>query len=355
MLETVQHGEVSRLAKSDRAGLRVLACEVVGHLLLMEHIDEIVPLLHDNHAEVRAAAVQTLGILRPATYHGEKIEDFAIGLLQDHDTNVAISAAWLLTLYDPIRGQQAFEFFLGHDIRDTRILAAAALVATGKYGAAITLRLLTRNKILYIRLNLALGLINQRLYTDNACQALATCLIDENERWMWDQQGIFRMVVPSNIRNSESASQSPESISQLVRLDILNTLAIMQAPNTQETIRRFLQQKNWGVSGLAAALLLTEGDESAIELVKGLLNDPDSKVRVQAALVLALWGRDEEAIAVLQQAYPKANREMKERILEGIGRVGALSSIPFLVETLKEPYQTLRVIAAMALIQCLNH
>jgi HEAT repeat protein len=60
-------------------------------------------------------------------------------------------------------------------------------------------------------------------------------------------------------------------------------------------------------------------------------------------------------MAILQKVYPTTDRETKERILEGIGRVGSMQSIPFLVDALDEPFQNLRIIAAAALIQCLNH
>jgi HEAT repeat protein len=143
-------------------------------------------------------------------------------------------------------------------------------------------------------------------------------------------------------------------VNQVVRLELLNILAIVKEPMAQEGIKKFLQQKKWGISGVAAALLLSEGDESALEIVKNLLADPDKNIRVQAALILALWGRDEGALTVLREAYPQVSRDMKEKILEGMGRVGAPSSIPFLIETFNDPFQTLRVIAAAACLECLN-
>jgi HEAT repeat protein len=141
----------------------------------------------------------------------------------------------------------------------------------------------------------------------------------------------------------------------LTRLEILNVLAVMDDPRAQPAIKNFLQERTWGVSGLAAALLLTEGDELALQYVQELLGDSSDKVKVQAALILALWGRGEGSINVLQEAYEDADREMKERLLEGIGHVGASSSIPFLTKRLKESYQTLRIVAAASLLKCLYH
>jgi len=172
---------------------------------------------------------------------------------------------------------------------------------------------------------------------------------------MWQQEGQFRTLAPSDLRYNQSIPNFPEVQNQLTRLEIHSVLAIMNFPDAEEAIRTFLKEHSWGVSGVAAVLLLEEGDEAALEIVRELLNDPDQQVRIQAALVLALWGRDESAAETLQQAYPNADRQIKERILEGLGRIGAKDSLPFLVDRLSEPYQSLRIIAASAIVQCINH
>ena len=114
-------------------------------------------------------------------------------------------------------------------------------------------------------------------------------------------------------------------------------------------------EEKWGVSAAAAATLLEEGDEEAFSLVRSLLTEEDQKIRIQAALILGLFGSDPAAIKVLQEAYPTANRELKVHILEALGHIGDPQSVPFLVEILKEPFQMMRVVAASALIQSLSH
>jgi HEAT repeat protein len=136
---------------------------------------------------------------------------------------------------------------------------------------------------------------------------------------------------------------------------LLNLLAILKAPETQQAIREYLMERSWEISATAAALLLTEGDESSIELVQQLLQDGQPRVRLQAALILSLWSREESAIQALEEGYQNSDWELKARILEGLGRIGSTRSIPFLINVLKEPSQTLRLIAAMALIECLTH
>ena len=226
-------------------------------------------------------------------------------------------------------------------------------MATGKYGFPLVQETFRTTKDPYVRLNLAMGLIHQRIACTEACQALFEGLKNLSERWEWQDEGGFRALAPSQALHDETVPNYPEVVNQITRLEVLNILALLKFPQAQEAIRDFLQEKKWGVSGMAAALLLTEGDESAIDIVHQLLKDPQPKVRVQAALMLARWGKGEDAIGILVEAYKDADRDMKERILEGLGNIGAPSTLPFLTQMLQEPYQSLRMIAAAALLECL--
>ena len=100
-------------------------------------------------------------------------------------------------------------------------------------------------------------------------------------------------------------------------------------------------------------MLLQEGDDQALILMRQLLTDPDEKIRVQAALILAMMGRDAAAVQTLETAYLKADREIKMYIIEALGRIGDERSISFLFTVIQDPFQVLRVVAASALIQCI--
>ena len=50
---------------------------------------------------------------------------------------------------------------------------------------------------------------------------------------------------------------------------------------------------------------MEEGNEQALGIVRELLKDSDEKIRVQAALILAILGSDTSAVKVLQEAYPE--------------------------------------------------
>lgn len=347
--------EAARLTQSGRAGLRILGCQVMAHFEMRENIDLLIPLIEDHNADVRKAALWTLGYLRVQEINGQPIVDIIQKRLNDTDPIVGLKAAWIVTLIDPAKGQKALQSFFTHADSDVRIMAAAHLAACGKYAFPLIIEQFKTSSEPFVRMNLALGLLGQNLHTDEACKTLYQGLQNVKERWNWDEKHHVRALVPSKLKHLDDLNTSPETIDQMTRLEILNILSIMKFSHAQQAIKSFLQEKTWGITVTAAVTLLTEGDEATLELVENLMKDNDMQVRVQAALILALWGGGELALETLYTAYPQVDREMKERILEGIIKISSPKSIPFLLERLKEPNQSLRVIAATGLILCLYH
>jgi HEAT repeat protein len=348
LLEKVDRQTVWELTQSDRAGLRYLSCVLVSHFDLKDELDLIVPLCKDPRSEVRAAALETIGLLR-ASHIDVK------SLLSDPDPLVATYAAWIQTIKDPPKGQAIFKERLNHPSKDERLLACAGLAACGKYGMPLINDVFKQTSDPYIKMNLALALIRQQIEPVVASDALYHGFIQSKERWMWEEKGIFKYLAPSTLKHIDEIPQYPEAVNQLTRLEILNVLAILRHPFAQNAIKTFVLEKKWGLTGISAALLLTEGDDSALDLVQNLLKDPDPKVRFQSALILATWGKGIEALSTLEEAYAESDRDTKEKILEGICKVGSPASLPFLIERLNEPYPSLRLIAAAGILICLNN
>lgn len=353
--DAIDRKHLEKLVYSNRAGMRLLACELISHYEQVEDIDLLPQLINDSHADVRVKVLETIGRLRLDRVGEISVIEIATKGVDDPDPNVAVTAAWLLTLSDPMAGQQALGKFLKHSSVVVRHHAAAALAATGKYGLPLMQTAFQNESDVYVKMNLALGLIGQRIYVDSSCDCLYQGMSTQKERWAWNEEGTFRALGPSREKHDEAIPNYPEAVNQLTRLEILQILAVAHYPGAQKAIKEFLKESNWGITGLASALLLTEGDEDAVELVQGLLKDPDTKVRIQAALILSVWGRGEESVILLQNAYAKADRDLKGQILEGVGRVGSPISLTFLAECLQEPFQTLRIIAAASLLECLYH
>lgn len=354
LLDSIHRKEVERLCASSRSGLRQLACQSIAYFQSMGDVDQLLKLAKDPHPDVRLQAFQAIGQLRPRDQIHLIIEAASEGV-QDVNYKAGLSAAWLFTLYSPCEGQQAFKKFFCDPRRDVKLAAAAALAAAGEYGLALMLEQFRSHPDPYVRLNLALGLIGQRQATQEAALYLKQMLLVQHEKWSKSKIGIFEGIINRSGKSGESCFITSESDNQLLRLELLNLLAILNTPNTQELIRHYLSERSWEISAAAAILLLTEGDDNASKVVQGLLHDDEPRIRLQAALILSLWSREENAIQSLEEGYARCEWEMKGKIVEGIGRIGAIRSIPFLIQVLKEQSQTLRLIGAMALIQCLNH
>ena len=173
---------------------------------------------------------------------------------------------------------------------------------------------------------------------------------------MWDQRPnpLFKILAPSQVRYIDQIPNYPEAIDQMTRLNLCSLLAIFEDARALNALKTFLQKRNWGISGVAAATLLQEGDEQAMEVVRQLLGDSDPNVQLQACLVLAMLGKDGSVLADLQGAYPGSDHERKLQILEAIGKMGSPASYSFLLGVFQEPFPVLRVAAAAALIQCVN-
>lgn len=354
LLETVNRADMLAMVQSKRAGFRLLACQIAIFCDLIRDVDLIISLLHDPCSEVRAAALYTLGFLEIKNFQGQSISQLAEQCLNDPDPHVAITAAWLLACQNVEKGGYLLKQWLREKKQETRLMAAGALKATGKQGLSFIESAFYESEDPFVRLNLAIALISQRVAVKEACRVLDHYLKQEIGRWTWQEKGNFKFLSPNILKFEEDLFEQPETQDQLVRLEILNLLAMLNYTNAREAIIDFLEKKNWGISGTASALLLTEGDDSCIKIVKQLLTHSTTKVKIQAALILALWGKDEDSILVLQQAYDGADREIKEKILEGIGSVGGLENLPFLMSKIKESSPTLRIMAATALIQALN-
>lgn len=358
MYDAVEEKELRALIQSDRAGLRELACELVAHLEMKEHMNDILPLLNDSSPSVRIACLNTIGLLGSKELDGQPIFPRFQKKLQDPCPEVAITAAWLATVFDYKEGKEVLSSWIKQEIPEWKRLASAALAASGSHGTDLSQHLIKSESDLFVQANLSLGLIGVRKDVDVASKALFTLLMKHgHELWMWETRynPLFKSLAPSQVRHIEQVPRYPYVVDQHVKLDLLSVLSILGHPKALDVVKEFLKDNSWGVSGSAAATLLEEGDEQSLGLVRKLLEDPDEKIRIQAALILAMVGSDVAAVKTLQEAYPHVDRDMKMYILEALGHIGDQSSIPFLLSVMEDPFQVLRVVAASALIQCIYH
>jgi len=355
LYDGVRRSDLEKLCLSKRAGLKRLGCELIGYYNLGAEAPFLKTMLADASPEVRAHALETLGFLQ------ERVDEIKLrALLLDPHPLVAITAAWVLCRQGEqeaqAEGVEAMRQWLSDIHPKWRWMAAALFSRCGPKAYPAMENALKTHDDRFVKVNLALGLIGQRTSLEAACEALDAFLHDsETGCLMWDEAASHRMMVPSRVFHIEGIQNYPKIVDQLARLDLLNILCMLKYPKALDVVKHFVQEEAGRALGPAARVLLQEGDEEALAVIGQLLKEADPQVRVQAALMLAFYGSDPEAIQILQSAYHEVDREMKIQILEAIGHVGSYDSIPFLIEILGEPFQLMRVIAASAIVQCLYH
>lgn len=352
--EVVDKEQLMSLMESRRAPLRLLACECIARFQLKEYDDILAKLMHDPHPEVAASAIHAVGLLKIEQLRSRPSIFYLGRLAKSSDPQIGITAAWALLLQNQELGRNALVYWLTHDNPKVANLAAASIASAGCYGIELAKEYVKRVQDPYVQANLALALVGQREECEEACLVLARILQQQKEKWMIDE-GIFSPLCRSKVRHKPEIPNYPEVINQTTRLEVLNLLAILEYAEAGEAIKQFLKERRWGVTGLAAERLLGEGDESALEHVKELLYDSDQEIRLEAALALATWGKDHSALPTLLKEYHEADRSVKIKILEALGRIGSKDAIPFLLERLTESSLNMRIIAASVLLQTIKN
>lgn len=343
--ENVTREELKTLLESPFASLRLLGCALAKELELHQESDLLRPLLTDHLSVVREMALETWGILHLP------LEPQIVALASSQEKSVAIKAGWVALLVEG-EGRYLRPFFVDKDPK-VRLLATAALAKSGVRGVALATEMLSQSDDPYVRANLALFLLTQRTCVPEAASVLHDFVRDHQEKLMFSE-GFFRCLQKSTLSHHTMIVNICEKVDQATRLEILNLLAIVEHHQAQEGIKEFLKKRNWEVVGLAAKLLLAEGDETACACVQKLLSEDDPHLRLEAALLLASWGHDSACLPHLYEAYKGGDRDLKIRILEALGELGERESLPFLTTLFKEPSQTLRIIVAAVILHILT-
>lgn len=355
MDRSLRSEDLRRMAKSQRVGFRTLSAVAIEHLDLVDEMDILVDHLSDTHRDVRRYALIALGrMMGKVEFPKEAVRKKLVPLLNEKDVSTRIAALWLMTLIDPPAAEKQFLQCLESPLVEVRVKTASAISSTGVPGMDLMKKAFQRSRCPYVRLNLAVGMVQLGI-EDSETLATIKEALSGDERLAVVSDVLGDAIAPSKLSFSGDVLITPEAVNQMVRLELINLLAVKGDPDTQQMLRTFLTERRWGITGVASALLMTEGDDEAKDSVKKLLDDSDKKVRVQAAVVLASWRDRGRALEILEEAYEGVDRDLKIKVLESIGHIGNKKQLPFLAEKLSEPYPTLRLAASLAIIQTIYH
>lgn len=349
--------ERRQLLTSSKAGLRHLGLELIKQFRLSNVTLEVLPLLQDPSLHVRLSALHLLSTMKLEPKDQALVLSKIEGLLEDPHPSISLASAWVIMQYDSTKAAKVFEKWLSSSQVKTRRFAAAVLSSTGFLGSIYVQKHFHQAEDPYVKANLALGMLGQRIDVSLASEFLFTFLKTTKHNLSFDHHDhpIFPVLMQSEHRHVPHIPRYPLLVDQFTRLDILNRLTIVGYEKSEEVIRSFLKEGLWGITGSAAGVLLEEGDFQAIEIVRHLLEDKDEKVVLQAALALAFFAKEVSVRSILEQSFEKVEWDYQVHILEALGSIGDRESIPFLLQILEKPFQELRIIAASSIIQCLYH
>ena len=355
MTETLEVDELEKLCNSNRAGLRSLACSLALHFHQVQALDQIFACLNDASPEVRVMALNTIHLLDCGL--DSEQQKSILALIEDLHPQVAITAAWVGFALDPAASKLALERWIFDTDSSTARFAAGALAVSGAEASKFALEMLDAHSDPIVRANLAIGLLRAHVHEDRAKLALKELLGDDDLQLMFDHSHnpMIRVLESNEVRHVPHIHNYPQIVDSLTRIELLSMLSVAGCDDSKELMAGFLKTKMHIIIGSAAQMLIEEGDLDVIEVIRDLLDDPDDRIAIQAALVLAFVGKETEMVSRLTAAYDRAGWEMRLTILEALGHLGAQEVVPFLLEKMNEPFRLIRIVAASSLIQCLYH
>ncbi len=354
--ENIDYNEIKTLSISPKAGLRKLACDLASYFNVTQAKDIIIALCEDPIFDVRISALNAISLNFLNDIDEKNLKNILSKASEDLNPSVAITACYIAILKNYSFGESTLKKYIyNEDIENARF-ASSVLARVANQCFKLKKQVIKDHSDIYVKANLSLGLIAERKLLKEASDTLFDFLKNQKEKLMWEEKKnpLFQILCPSYIRHVDQMPRYPEAIDQMTRLHIFSMLAIIDDKRACDAIKDFLKQKGLGITGFASATLLKEGDEESLDIVKNLLDQKDQDIKIQAALVLALLGKDETVIDTLQGAYSLVDYNMKIQILEALGHIGSKKSIKFLISILDEPYQNLRVVASSSLVKCIN-
>jgi HEAT repeat protein len=358
--DSIDKEKLQKLAKSSLVGHRMLACALFSHFDLKNETLLLKDLAFDLNKQVRLFALSSLGVLKITTIDGTKLEEHLKEALEDPNPQISLMASWALLESNPSLCRERLRHFLLHTDQNIRLQAAGLIGYSLPYTESLAEEMFTFHPDIYVRANLSFYLVAHRKQIKEASDQLYS-LFQSKEMFMFKQiyPAHLNILAPSRLvleqGNPNAFYQVSSMYYQLAQLELLNILALLKDPRAKEAISIFLDHHHSDVSTLSLRSLLQLEDHHSLELMKEFLNHKDKHKRVEAALVLALFKRDKEALKVLEETYNEVNRDLKQMILMAIGEIASKDSIPFLMDKVYESSQSLRINASSALIQCLRH
>lgn len=357
--EKVTREELKELTESEQMIERLIACYVYSYFSHKDDLDLLKPLLNDSNHDVRLQAITSLGHLRISQIGDEKLKDILLAQIEKGTTEIALLSSWACIMANDPLEDYPLRDFLYHSNPKIRLQAASLIGYSLPHTQAIAEEFFETHTDPFVRLNLSISMLVQRVKVKEASDQVFEFL-QRHESAQFKSSFPYPMetVWPTSLldEGEKMVGGMPSALqSEIVHFCMLNLLAILEDSRAQGLISSFLDTHHSNVALASIAQFIKAESSHILDLICSFFDHPDMNKRVQAAALVALLKKEEKALDVLYNAYPKSDRQIKEMIILIVGQIGSKDSIPFLMDAIYEPSQTLRVVASSSLMRCLRN
>ncbi len=349
--------EIEYFSKNKSIGLRSLALHYLFYYGDSKDSSLIFAFLKDPVLEIQLQAIGAIGSMNLDFSLYPETHTLLKEYMQCDNVYLSTAASWLLLQCGEKMAIEGLRKGILSGSNKVKQFTAGYIASGGMKSYSLMEECFKNQEDPYIKATMALSMIKLNHKEKEAIDYLCHFVAHHKEKIQEDHISFFdgTIILPTKALHHHITHQYPEMIDQMTRLNLLNTLCIVEAKQAVGLTKDLLKKSVWGVAGNAAVLLLGESDVDAVEMIRTMLNDKDEAISLQAALALAFFAKDNTGLDRLIEGYSKVNFETKMYILEALGNIGDRKALPFLLKTMGEPFEILTKIAAASVILCLYH
>lgn len=322
---------IKSLCASPFAAMRALASSLAKE---REALKIVEPLLFDANAFVRRCTLASFLLAE------EKIDEEPWQLFEDKDKLFRAYLAIYLLKNPQNSLKDVFAYF--PSLEEKRLFAAA-IPYCKKERREEAFSFLHDVDDLFLKANLALGLIAKGEHFEWSLDVLYQVLQHPQKNWKIEKEALFPYLFEVPVSSKESLESE----------FFLFSLLALKGDERLELLP-FLERKDFNLE--ASGLFIHLKGAKFFQQLKKISEQTSDQKALQASLILALFLKDEKAQKRLKELYPFFDLEGKAQILHAFFQSRKdEESQKFLFSCLQEPYCLLRCLAAAALIQNLSH
>ncbi len=342
---------LERSVTDSQAEIRALACCRVQREPSKRAVEALLPLLEDKSSLVLEYALETFGLWQHLVPEESlRLQKAYRILLDSASIKLQSLAAWALFISNGEDVEAWFkEMILNKPSLQSHIVCSH-LVRCGTKGLSLAKTVLNESQDPIIKINLAAYLLSHRSEVHLASKALCKALQETFYLLGESGESFFSWVSKTEISHTPLVPRLPESHDLLIRLQLLALQCYSGEPISKSHLETMLKERSWGVPIAAAGFIFQELSPSLEEVLSPLLEEEEETIRIQAALLLAVFAQSEKAATILWDQFEKASKEGKETLMLGFASLSFEKTKDRLTPLLFDASPSLRTRAAGALL-----